>query len=59
MRQQGTFCTAIIESILTSCITVWYREQHCCGPHNALQRAVRAAERIVHTLFSLLPSWQE
>ncbi|KAI3370880.1 hypothetical protein L3Q82_007140 [Scortum barcoo] len=45
-RTQRTFYTAVIESILTSCITVWYGNS-TAADCKRLQRAVRLAERIV------------
>ncbi|KAI3377757.1 hypothetical protein L3Q82_008899, partial [Scortum barcoo] len=34
-RTQRTFYTTITESILTSCITVWYGNSTAAGPANA------------------------
>ncbi len=61
-----TFYRGTIESILTSCITVWYGACNA-SCRKTLQRIVRAAEKIVgvslpslqdiySTFFSLLPS---
>ncbi|KAI3355442.1 hypothetical protein L3Q82_018278 [Scortum barcoo] len=46
-RTQRTLYTAIIESILTSCITVWYKNSTAAADRKRLQRAVRTAERII------------
>ncbi|KAI3356872.1 hypothetical protein L3Q82_003517 [Scortum barcoo] len=54
-RTQRTFYTAIIESILTSCITVWYGNS-TAADCKRLQRVVRTAERIVQ---APLPSLQD
>ncbi|KAI3361641.1 hypothetical protein L3Q82_002006 [Scortum barcoo] len=54
-RTQRTFYTAVIESILTSCITVWYGNS-TAADRKRLQRAVRMAERIV---WEPLPSLQD
>ncbi len=62
-----TFYRGTIESILTSCITVWYGACNA-SCRKSLQRIVRAAEKIValsiagdpthptHSFFTLLPS---
>ncbi|KAI3367589.1 hypothetical protein L3Q82_026435 [Scortum barcoo] len=54
-RTQRTFYTAIIESILTSCITVWYGNSTAVD-HKHLQRVVRTADKIIRVP---LPSVQD
>ncbi|KAI3375874.1 hypothetical protein L3Q82_003761 [Scortum barcoo] len=54
-RTQRTSYTAVIESILTSCIMVWYRNS-TAADRKRLQRAVRMTERIVQVP---LPSMQD
>ncbi|KAI3370122.1 hypothetical protein L3Q82_024915, partial [Scortum barcoo] len=44
-RTQRTFYTAIIESILTSCITVWYGNS-TAADRKRLQRVTGTAERV-------------